>query len=256
MVSASPANYQVNNEDNYDDLIVSIEANRGKFNLLMGVCDYADEREKIIQRYEQELTPKFACYRVTLARGEPSLRGAIATLSEQEPDLRENSVITVTGTEQLHFLRHGAAQSEQEAFFGYLQWTREALRQFPFTIILWVTHQIERNLSKHAPDFWGWRKGVFRFQFHKKKAISGREFAPIQELLPNRWMGTEIDENDPYFLPIDDLKELICTIEREKGETDANLATLYSQLGKIYNRRSERGECEDYRQEQALAIEY
>ena len=247
-----------NNEDNYDDLIVSILASAGKFHLLIGICDYEEDREAIIRRYEEELTPEFACYRVTLARGEPSLRAAIAELTQKEASLQHptKAVVTVTGTEQLYFWRHEGERSEQEKFFGYLQWTREALRQFQFTIILWVTHQMQRNLSKRSPDFWSWNKGVFHFQFHKKTAVSGGEILPIREMFRDRWIDEEIDEENPYFLPIDDLKELIRSIEAEEGRDDASLATFYTQLGKIYKRRIEKGECEDYREEQHLAIEY
>ncbi|MBP0019558.1 MAG: tetratricopeptide repeat protein, partial [Cyanobacteria bacterium SBLK] len=245
------------NADNYDDLIVSIEASAGKFHLLIGVCDYEENREELIRRYEEELAPDFASYRVTLARGEPSLRAAIAELREKETVLQQSTkaVVTVTGTEQLYFLRFEEERSEQEKFFGYLQWTREALREFKFTIILWITHQMERNISKRSPDFWSWNKGIFRFQFHKKKAVAAREILPIREMFGDRWIDGEIDEDDPYFLPIDDLQALICSIE-EKGGDDASLAIFYTQLGKIYKRRIEKAECGDYQEEQDLAIEY
>jgi tetratricopeptide (TPR) repeat protein len=245
------------NENNYDDLIVSIMASAGKFHLLLGVCDYAEDRKEIIRRYEEELTPDFACYQVTLARGEPSLRAAIAELTETETALQQptKAVVTVTGTEQLYFLRFDEARSEQEKFFGYLQWTREALREFQFTIILWITQQMERDLNKRSPDFWSWNKGVFHFQSHKKKSIPAGEIMPIREMFGDRWIDGEIDEDDPYFLPIDDLKELIRLVE-EKGGDHASLATFYTQLGKIYNRRIDKGECENYREEQNLAIEY
>ncbi len=143
--SAEP---MIDNEENYDDLIVSIEANQNQLNLLIAVCDNPDYRDQIIQQYEAELTPEIDCYQVQLARGEPSLKSAIAAVVEQKKLLQteKQAVITVTGTEQLYFLRHGSERSEQEIFFGYLQWTREALRQFPFSIVLWVTTQIEQNV--------------------------------------------------------------------------------------------------------------
>ncbi len=245
-----------NNQDSYDDLIVSIEANKQRLNLLIAVCDYSEYQEKIIQQYEQELAPNIRCYRVTLARGEPSLRAAIAQLVEQEPDLQQGgeAVITVTGIEQLYVIKSEGCRSEQEIFFGYLQWTREALRQFPFSIVLWVTNQIERNLSKQAPDFWSWRKGVFRFQCKQKTAISFRELQPFQDILKQQF--PDADEDDQYFLPIQDLEALIQEIEQEKGKNDPSLAILYQRLGQIYQRRNEQGEYENYKLEQDLAIEY
>jgi tetratricopeptide (TPR) repeat protein len=256
MESANLFEPSIDNEENYDDLIVSIEASQNQLNLLIAVCDDTEYRDQIIQRYEAELTPEISCYQVKLARGEPSLKAAISALVEQKEPLQQRSlaVITVTGAEQLYFLRHGDERSEQEIFFGYLQWTREALRQFPFSIVLWITSQIEQKLSKQAPDFWSWRKGVFRFKSKRKKLVSADEFQPFREMFQPRF--SEVDEDEPYFLPIEDLKALIQDLEQEKGTDDASLATLYARMGEIYKRRIEQGDCEDYQQEQTLAIEY
>ncbi|KKD39519.1 MAG: tetratricopeptide repeat protein [Limnoraphis robusta] len=256
MESANLFEPSIDNQENYDDLIVSIEASQNQLNLLIAVCDDSEYRDQIIQRYEAELTPEISCYQVQLARGEPSLKAAISALVKKKKPLqqRKQAVITVTGAEQLYFLRHGDERSEQEIFFGYLQWTREALRQFPFSIVLWITSQIEQELSKQAPDFWSWRKGVFRFKSKQKKLVSANEFQPFREMFQLRF--SEVDEDEPYFLPIEDLKALIQDIEQEKGTDDASLATLYARLGEIYKRRIEQGDCEDYQQEQTLAIEY
>ncbi|MEH2267653.1 MAG: tetratricopeptide repeat protein, partial [Nostoc sp.] len=165
------------NQDAYDDLIVSIEAQKRGLNLLIAVCDDASFRDEIIAQYEAELQSALRSYRVTLAHQEPSLKAALNQLVQQEEYLRQQNlaVITVTGAEQLYFLRLGNEQSEQEKFFGYLQWTREGLREFPFAIVLWVTNQILVNLIKKAPDFWSWRNGVFRFESKKTNAIPGKE---------------------------------------------------------------------------------
>ncbi|NJM70582.1 MAG: tetratricopeptide repeat protein [Scytonema sp. RU_4_4] len=244
------------NQDAYDDLIVSIEAKEQGLNLLIGVCDDANFRDRIISHYEAELQPRFRSYRVTLARGEPSLKAAINQLVEKEEYLRQHNpaVITVTGAEQLYFLRLGEERSEQEKFFGYLQWTREALREFPYAIVLWVTHQILVELSQKAPDFWSWRNGVFRFVCKKTNAVPGREIEPIRFAFSDELAST--DDDNPYFLPIEDLQKLIEKIEQERGVKDASLATLYSRLGQIYQRRLERSEAQDYKKEQDLAIKY
>jgi hypothetical protein len=77
----------------------------------------------IIAQYEAELQPNFRTYRVTLPRGEPSLKSALYQLVEREEYLSQGgqAVITVTGVEQLYFLKLGKERSEQEIFFGYLQ---------------------------------------------------------------------------------------------------------------------------------------
>ncbi|MBW4634262.1 MAG: tetratricopeptide repeat protein [Iphinoe sp. HA4291-MV1] len=244
------------NQDAYDDLIVSIEAKEQGLNLLIGVCDDANFRDRIISQYEAELQPRFRPYQVTLARGEPSLKAAINQLVEKEEYLRQcnPAVITVTGVEQLYFLRLGEERSEQEKFFGYLQWTREALREFPYAIVLWVTNQILVNLSQKAPDFWSWRNGVFRFVSKKTNAVPGKEIEPIRFAFSDELADT--DKDNPYFLPIEDLQKLIDKIEQERGVKDASLATLYSRLGQIYRIRLEQGEAQNYKKEQDLAIKY
>ena len=245
---------EINNEDSYDDLLVAIEASEGILSLLIAVCDDSNLREQIIKRYETEVEPDIRSYRITLARGEPSLRGAIAQLVQNEEYLQNGgrAVITVTGAEQLYFLKLGAERSKQDIFFGYLQWTREALREFPYPIVLWVTNQIVVNLSKKAPDFWSWRKGVFRFVSKKTAAISSKEIAPLRLALDRN----NIDDENPYFLPIEDLQALIYQIEQQRGTKDPILATLYDRMGQIYKRRIERGEAQDYKTEQELAIKY
>ncbi|MBD2346757.1 tetratricopeptide repeat protein [Anabaena subtropica] len=244
------------NRDAYDDLMVSIEAKAHRLNLLIAVCDDASFRDEIIGQYEAELQPEIRCYRVKLARGEPSLTAAISQLVRNEEYLRQHhpAVITVTGAEQLYFLKLENERSEQEIFFGYLQWTREALREFPFAIVLWVTNQILGDLLKKAPDFWSWRNGVFRFVSRRKNTISGRELEPIRFVFSDNEFSSFDDDND-YLLPIEDLQRFIQDIEH-RGIKDATLATLYFTLGDIYRKRLNRGECQDYKQEQELGIEY
>ena len=105
------------------------------------------------------------------------------------------------------------------------------MRQFPYPVVLWVTQQILVNLSKKAPDFWSWRKGVFRFSSQKTGAISRRELEPIYKFLVSReWFDSDEDDN-PYFLPIEDLQHLIKQTEGHRGVKDPSLATLYPKVG-------------------------
>jgi tetratricopeptide (TPR) repeat protein len=246
------SNLHSQNQDNYDDLLVSIEAGKDILNLLMAVCDDSDCRDRIISDYEAELEPDIRRYRVELARGEPSMRSAIANLVEQEAYLQQQgkAVITVTGVEKLRFFKQLCeSRSEQEVFFGYLQWTREGLREFPFSIVLWVTRQIEVLISNESPDFWSWRKGVFRFDTKKTAAITKEEFEPFRSLV-------EDDREPPSLIPLEDLQDLIARTEEKKGLQDPSLASLYASMGRIYYRRIESGECENFQQEYELAIDY
>ncbi|OCY13270.1 MAG: G-protein-signaling modulator 2 [Microcystis aeruginosa CACIAM 03] len=241
------------NEREYEGLIVSLEANQERLNILICVCDQEKLREEIIDRYSKELEPVIPCYRIDLDQKEPSLRAAIASLVSRKPDLLQskNAVITTTGVEKLHSIEWQQEKSELDKFFGYLQWTREGLREFPYSIVLWVTSTVEVNLRKKSPDFWSWRKGVFRF------ISPPSNFLPCQEFLPILQSFDEITiDKDIPLISKEDLLELIEQIEVNKGKKEPRLASLYASLAKIYNHRLLNLPLSDYRQEQQLAIEY
>ncbi|MDJ0562595.1 MAG: tetratricopeptide repeat protein, partial [Microcystis sp. M49629_WE12] len=208
----------------------------------------------IIDRYSKELEPVIPCYRIDLDQKEPSLRAAIASLVSRKPELLQskNAVITTTGVEKLHSIEWQQEKSELDKFFGYLQWTREGLREYPYSIVLWVTSTVEVNLRKKSPDFWSWRKGVFRF------ISPPSNFLPCQEILPILQSFDEITiDKDIPLISKEDLLELIEQIEVNKGKKEPRLASLYASLAKIYNLRLlYRSPLVDYRQEQQLAIEY
>jgi hypothetical protein len=150
------------NEDNYDGLIVGIEANQNRLNILIAIGNCSHYRDEIIKRYQQELDANIWQYNITLKRDNPSLKQELLDLREQHPELQTVTVknpvlVTVTGAEQLE------KESEQDIFCGYLQWNREGLREFPYTIVLWINEDLAQKLNRQAADFWSWRNGVFHF---------------------------------------------------------------------------------------------
>ena len=247
------AELDAENLEAYEDLLVTIEASDGVLSLLIAVCDNIQFREELIDRVQAELEPDIHCYRLSLIRGEPSLKMTILQKMQTDDYLREGgrSVVMVTGAEQLFFLQLGAEKSEQDAFFGYLQWTREALPEFRFPIVLWVTTQLLTQMERKAPDFWGWRKGVFRFESRQTAAVKSSQIESFQPILAE--LGLAID--DDILLPLADLQALIAQTEQKQPD-DPLLATLYNQMGRLYAGRAERGEAIDYRQEQEMAIDY
>ncbi|MDY6781288.1 MAG: tetratricopeptide repeat protein [Cyanobacteriota bacterium] len=239
----------IDNNREYNRLAGEVEASVGILSLFVAACDDLVLRDTIIRRYEQELQPEICPYRVQLTRGEPSLRAAIAALVRQEEYLQQNqpAVITALGAEELLFISPKGERTEVDKFFGYLQWTREGLREFPCPIVLWVTNQILVSLGEKAPDFWSWRKGVFRFV----PETPLREM-PSVPVAPQVYSSSE--ETDDDSLPLEDLQDLIARIEQSKGTQDPKLGTLYKRLGKLYRKRLERGEAEEDAKERELAF--
>ncbi|MGV0024698.1 tetratricopeptide repeat protein [Phormidesmis priestleyi] len=242
------------NLEAFEDLLVSIEASQGVLSLLIAVCDSGQFRDELIARYEAELQPDIRCYQVSLIRGEPSLKMTILQkMQEDEPlKLGTQSVVMVTGAEQLYFLKLNEEKSEQDIFFGYLQWTREALREFRFPIVLWVTTQLLTQMERKAPDFWGWRKGVFWFESRKTSAVSSSQLESFRPIFTELGLANSEDE---ILLPLADLQALIEQTEKNQPD-DPLLATLYGQMGRIYAGRLKWGEAIDYQKEQETAINY
>ncbi|WP_017316750.1 tetratricopeptide repeat protein [Mastigocladopsis repens] len=231
------------NQRNYLKLIVALEASQGILNLLIAVCDDRNLRENLIRQYETELKQQdFLTYRVRVRNQDPSLRYALAQLVEKEPDLQQGkpAVITVLGVDELLSVKLDAPKSEQDRFFGYLQWTREALREFRFPIVLWITEPILVRLAERAPDFWSWRGGVFWFT-RESTTVERENFSVSRTLsttAPKQTVG----------LPLEEILRLIEQIEAQ-GKESPILATLYDSLAQAYQQRY------DSAQERQLAIE-
>ncbi len=252
MAAVDFAHIEAQNMDAYDDLIVTVSASDGALSLFLAVCDDAAFREEIIQRYEAELAPDIPAYRAMISQDEPSLWKALATVVEREPRLQAGArgVITVLGADSLLPLILGdESRSQQSQFLGYLQWTRESLREFKYPIILWVSSRLLAAVGQKAPDFWGWRKDVFWF-----KALP--RMVPVKdamfERLDERQFGIEDDDDE---LPIEELLKLVEEREHlENAKDDPILATLYVGLGKAYKHQSERRGAAAYKSSVAEAI--
>ena len=154
--------------DIYDRLMTVIETSQGRLAILIAVCNERSLRERIIQSYEEEARQaQIAPYRIELSRG-GSIRGKLLELRQAHTYLQEGgeAVVTVTGAELLpgyNLTAEDLQKTPLEEFFGYLQWTREGMREFPFPVVLWLNHRLMKEISFKAPDFWSWRKGVFWF---------------------------------------------------------------------------------------------
>jgi tetratricopeptide (TPR) repeat protein len=218
------------NQNSYQGLISTIEIGQRMLVLIIASCTPGAFQDELIDRYETELAPSIPSYRVQLDRSEPSLRQALENLVDRHPELqapKANAVITVTGAADLLSFKLGDSEEKSalDRFFGYLQWTREGLREFPFPIVLWVSPQILSQLSAKAPDFWSWRGGVFRFV---AQAFVGGDHVDS----PSR-IDSSFKPESTSDLPIEELLEQVAQIEA-KNPNSPTLATLFDRLGQAY----------------------
>jgi tetratricopeptide (TPR) repeat protein len=163
--------YQTENRYQLRRLVQSIEASYGELNLLICICDNPYYRDEIIHDYEAELTAKGVnCDRVQIDRDRPSLKQSLLDRHLYE-NTERSELVTVLGIDGLLNVSRErdlestmtVNRSAQAQFFFSTQWTREALREFRFPVILWITEAIAGELSRQAPDFWSWRGGLFEF---------------------------------------------------------------------------------------------
>jgi tetratricopeptide (TPR) repeat protein len=234
------------NADEYDRLIVSLEAGLGTLQILLAVCDNTALRQEVIQRYEAELEG-VRRYRLALNPDEPSLFQA---LIDGKIDKNIQAIATVLGAEKLNYL--GASNRERlDSFLGYLQWTREALRGYPLPIVLWLPSALLVEIAKKAPDFWSWRSGgTFTFGFAKLDfPINDSGKDPIFKPIDNPQKSSSV-------LSVKQLEDSLAQAIKTWGEDSANTEPVYAQLGKLYADRVWKGETDDRERETILAETY
>ena len=229
------------NEQTYLSLLVSVEAGVGMLQIFIAVCDADRQRENIIANYEQELAPNYNIYRVYLDSQEPSLKQAIT----QQVTLTENAIAIVLGAETLGSFNQNESLKK---FFGYLQWTREALRELKMPIILWIPSRIYDQIPKQAPDFWSWRNGVFHFQ---------PELSLVQgDSSINQSLGNIKDNQEGSVFSPEQLEASLAEAIQQWGADSSKTEVLYSQLGTLYAERVESAKSTNRQKELILAQEY
>ncbi len=221
------------NQTAYDSLYVSLLDGLGTLQLLIAVCENDALRYEMIERYEQALKPEAQVWRVTLDPVEPSLWQALYELTEQQT-LTDYSaqIVTVLGAEKLD-------SEALKKFWGYLQWTREGLRAFPWPIVLWVPQRLLKEMMKKAPDFWRWRSGVFLFT-NQATPESQSEFIIGREWLPVVKSG---------LFSVEQLEDSLAKGIQRWGEDSSKLTTLYYQLGSAYLKEIQKGKYTAFGQE-------
>jgi tetratricopeptide (TPR) repeat protein len=249
------------NQEIYEQLLVSIEAGIGILQIFIAVCDNDLQREKIISEYEKDLKPKIKTERAYLDLSEASLRKAVADVV----GTNECQVVTVLGAEILGLLN----ENELKKFFGYLQWTREALREFKIPIILWVPSRIFDVMPRKVPDFWSWRNGVFNFNTFETTNTPLEEMTLRQLRRVASCYGVSrysrkrksqllegIYEEEYFTFSIKQLEKALADALIRWGEYNINTGVLYSQLGKTYTSRIISRKSNDYYQDYFLAEKY
>ncbi len=226
-----PADLSPLNDREYRKLLLSLTLNAQRLDLLIAISDDRNLQDQLITAYEADLKAQgIAPLRARLDPERPSLRATLEELVTQTPALQagEPAVVTVLNAGELLGVRLSDEKSEQEKFFFSLQWTREALRNFEFPIVLWLPDAVATRLAQQAPDFWSWRGGVFEFVAEARVPERGG-----LAMVPSREIGSE-EQGSP--VAIEDLQQQVAQLEQTAPESPL-LITLYNNLGIVYGRR-------------------
>jgi tetratricopeptide (TPR) repeat protein len=212
-----------------------------------------------IDRYERELAPGIRSYRIKLDESEPSLLSPLEELFANTPELsidRVPAVITVTGATDLLTVPVGETETKSpvDKFFGYLQWTREGLRKFPYPIVIWIPSIMLKKISIAAPDFWSWRNGVFRF-VDPQSTVTGFLGGEASPLLTNKEIPELILPKVRDVLPLDELLERLDRVESDNSKSPS-LANLYDRIGRAYVSQILSNKPDKLEMETRLAIDY
>ncbi|MCG9885365.1 MAG: tetratricopeptide repeat protein, partial [Cyanobacteria bacterium] len=246
-----PANTGHDDDRAYDRLIASLEMGLGQLQILLASCDRDRDRQHWIERYEAELVGQARSLRARLSATDPSLSQAIAEALAQAGDGGPlPTVVTVVGAEGL-----GLTGPEPiEKFLGYLQWTREALRDFDLPIVLWLPSQVLPELPRKAPDFWSWRDGVFLF-------AAASEGVAVLDSGQQLEMGSRsLELAETVGLSVADLEASLAEAETKLGPNGREVADLLRQLGDRYRERyragrgPENAELAEERYRRAIAL--
>ncbi|TVQ11012.1 MAG: tetratricopeptide repeat protein, partial [Leptolyngbya sp. DLM2.Bin27] len=224
-----PADLSPLNDREYRKLLLTLTLNSQQLDLLVAITDDRNLQDQLITAYEADLRDQgIAPLRARLDPKRPSLRATLEELVAQTPALQngEPAVVTVLNAGELLGVRLSDEKSEQEKFFFSLQWTREALREFAFPIVLWLPDAVATRLAQQAPDFWSWRGGVFEFVAEARVPEAGRELLAM----PSREMSEEREKSP---VAIADLQQQIAQLEETAPESPL-LITLYNNLGEAY----------------------
>ena len=145
-------------------------------------------------------------------------------------------------------------------FLGYLQWTREGLREFRMPIVFWVPSRLMEKMVRGAPDFWSWRDGVFSFEpVVDWAAQSASEQRNQQGFIANDnstvLIGAAIQSVGVQF-SVEELEKSLEEAIAQFGEMSKPVADLYRQLAKRYETHQTKASYQQAIQyfEQALAI--
>ncbi|NEQ53288.1 MAG: hypothetical protein F6K11_24660, partial [Leptolyngbya sp. SIO3F4] len=129
-------------QDALDEMAWAIDASQGEFKLLLARCNYLRLRRGLIAELRQRCVTE-----LTTVVLKPTDQTLYTTLKTTLGDATPGAVM-VTGLERLNNLDEVLAATNKVR--------EEFRRNCPYPLVLWVTDDVQRQLSAYANDFESW----------------------------------------------------------------------------------------------------
>lgn len=121
--------------------------------LFLALYKEKDVPENIINNMRKELTDQFL---FTINMDERKVPFSTFFGQSFEQIGKQSNIFNVLGIEQL-------STSSIIDFIRYLQYGRERFKSKPYSIVFWITPELEKQLFFIAPDFHHWIFGTYDF---------------------------------------------------------------------------------------------
>ncbi|CAD5943653.1 putative WD repeat-containing protein all2124 [Planktothrix rubescens] len=168
------------NHQQVHTLARAITKMQGSFSLLLLRCNYESLREKMVAELKQECSLTFTEFK--LAPGSQTLYGSIKA-ELLEPNYP--SVLMVYGLESVVAI---------DEVLHSANLVREAFRNFPFPLVLWINDKLWKKLNRNAPDFTSW---ATTYEF----LLSSDELIEFLEEKVSSVFTTVLEAGSERFLP-------------------------------------------------------
>ncbi|VXD23175.1 nSTAND1 domain-containing NTPase [Planktothrix paucivesiculata] len=179
-MAAYPVNDTIShNQQQIRTLARAITKMQGSFSLLLLRCNYESLRERMVAQLQEECS--LTLHQLKLAPGSQTLYGSIkAELGPNYP-----SVLMVYGLESVVAI---------DEVLESANLVREAFRNFPFPLVLWINDKLWKKLNRNAPDFTSW---ATTYEF----LLSSDELIEFLEARVSSVFTTVLNAGSERFLP-------------------------------------------------------
>jgi len=187
-------------------------------------CNQPIQCLQMVERLKEMLAAEADIITVNLKEPVSSLRRAVLQAMESDSLAQKKKAIVVLGFER-SIPSEGSAPALDE-----LNQSRDNFpKSFSSPFLIWLPDYALTRLAREAPDFWGWRSGVFEFSPEQKKTMDLLEKTMLQGAEEDR---LSLEEQKEHASALEGLIADYREMDRGDRENRA-LAEILHRLGKI-----------------------